>query len=117
MSGFYLVQKIRKLEYECDKLGLVMCSSRYGTVNGKIDCVAVRPKDRDSLPIFARDAEMFVGTLDQLEYWIEGVRWARNYDRMLMGNNIDTKRERKEQDYRNKQLVRALKQEELTVDK
>lgn len=126
MTGFYLVQRIRRLEAECDNLGLMMCSSRFGARGGitssrgsnSTDVVGVVPKDHESLPIFSRDAELFVGTLDALESWIEGVKWARNYDRMLFGKNNDAKRRRKEQDYRNQQLVNILvtKEEKAVID-
>ena len=119
MTGFYLVQRIRRLEDECDNLGLMMCSSRFGARGSNTtDVVGIVPKDHESLPIFSRDAELFVGTLDALEAWIEGIKWARNYDRMLFGKNNDAKRRRKEQDYRNQQLVNILvaKEEKAVID-
>jgi hypothetical protein len=67
------------------------------------------------LPIYTRDAELFVGTLEGAAYWMQGVEWARDYDRMVIDKNTDTKRERKEQDERNKQLVRILKSEKLSL--
>jgi hypothetical protein len=116
MSGYNLVLKIRRLEEECNKLGFMMCHGRhhyheYG------DVVAIKPKDSDSLPIYARDAELFAGTLTDLERWIQGVIWAREYDHMLRVSN-SKKRERKEQDYRNQKLKRMLMGEKVKdVDK
>jgi hypothetical protein len=40
---------------------------------------------------------------------MQGVLWAREYDRMVVDRNIDAKRVRKEQDERNKQLMKTLK--------
>ena len=57
------------------------------------------PKDNEALPGYSRDAELFVGTLENLRY------------RMVMGNLNDKKRERKEQDLRNKNLVRLITKE------
>ena len=73
------------------------------------DVVAVKPMDQDSLPVYSRDAELFVGTLDALENWIKGIDWARRYDSMLFGNAHNDKRQRKEQDHRNHQLMKILK--------
>jgi len=40
---------------------------------------------------------------------MQGVLWAREYDRMTVDRNLDKKRERKEQDERNQQLAKTLK--------
>jgi elongation factor P--beta-lysine ligase len=64
------------------------------------------------LPVYARDAQVFVGTIEQLEVWLRGVEWARQYD-MLLRVSDDKKRKRKEQDERNRQLVQRLKNEEI----
>ena len=115
MSGYNLVVKIRRLEQELDQLGLMMCTaSHYYRDYG--DVVAVRPKDEESLPIYSRDAEMFVGTLEALEYWIQGVEWARKYDSMLFGRRHTANRQRREQDYRNQQLLTALANENKRPD-
>jgi hypothetical protein len=63
---------------------------------------------QDSLPIYSRDAELFTGTIEQLEVWLRGLEWARDYDRMLLGKALDKKRQRREQDHRNQQLLEHL---------
>jgi len=117
MSGYNLVIKIRKLEQELDRLGLMMCpAANYYRDYG--DVIAVRPKDAESLPVYSRDAEMFVGTLEALEYWIQGVEWARRYDTLVFGQRHAANRERREQTYRNEQLAAILKSApENLVDK
>ena len=67
------------------------------------------PKDADSLPIYCRDAQFFAGTLEGVASWMQGVEWARDYDRMVIDKKMDDKRERKEQDERNRILLRTLK--------
>lgn len=115
MAGYSLVQKIRRLEQNLDQLGLIMCNgSHYYRDYG--DVVAVRPKDADSLPVYSRDAELFVGTIEALEHWIQGIEWARNYDRMLFGRRHNDNRARKEQQYRNEELVKILSQQEVSND-
>lgn len=111
MAGYNTILKIRRLEEEFDRLGFKMCApdhyhSKYG------DTVAVKPKDNDSLPIYSRDAELFVGTIEDLEIWLEGIQWARKYDAMLFGRTHNTKRERKERDHRNIKLMCTLQDKE-----
>jgi hypothetical protein len=43
--------------------------------------------------------------------------WAREYDRMVIDRKMDAKRARKEQDERNKQLIKMLKDEKLNLVK
>jgi hypothetical protein len=111
MSGYNFIRKIRTIEEQLDRLGLMMCHSRHGYHNEFGDVVGVKPKDEFSLPIYSRDAELFVGTIEALEYWLMGVEWARKYDSLLFGKKHQSNRERKEQDYRNETVVRIIKGE------
>jgi hypothetical protein len=109
MSGFEAVLKIRRLERECDELGLVMCHSKYGGGQYGHNVLALKPKNEESLPVYSRDAEVFLGTIAELEVWLRGIQWSRQYDRMVFGTKHDKTRERKEQDERNRQLMKILK--------
>jgi hypothetical protein len=112
MSGYNDIIRMQRLIEEVDSLGLMMAHSRYG--NGPFgDFVGLKPKDETSLPIYARDAELFSGTLEELNVWLRGVKWARDYDRMLKVSD-DKKRERKEQDERNRILVNILRDKQET---
>jgi hypothetical protein len=73
------------------------------------DLVSLFPKDQE-FPIYSRDAEIYIGTLEGMEIWLNGFEKAREYDRMLLGKTHETRRERKEQDYRNEQLMRQIQQ-------
>ena len=110
MSGFETVLRIRRLERECDELGLMFCQSKFGSYG--TDVLALKPKNQDSLPVYSRDAEVFLGTIAELEVWLRGIQWARQYDRMVFGVKHDKVRERKEQDERNRQLISILKGKE-----
>lgn len=109
MSGYNLIRKIKYLEEECDKLGFMICQANH-YMKDFGDVVALKPKE-DCLPIYSRDAELFIGTIEDLERWLQGFHFARKYDSMLMGKNIDAQRQRKEQDYRNRQLIKQIKGE------
>lgn len=112
MSGYQDIIRMQRLIKKCDELGFMMAFSKYGSSQALGDVVALKPKDADALPVYARDAEIFTGTLEQLEVWLNGINWARDYDRMLKVSN-DKKRERKEQDVRNQRLVDILRDEKV----
>jgi hypothetical protein len=50
--------------------------------------------------------------LEELEYWLRGVEWSRQYDEMLKVSN-SKKREDKEQLVRNRRLFSILKDEKV----
>ncbi len=112
MAGYQAVLELRRLEADLDRLGLMLCNPKHGGWSGddRSDRAGVRPKDADALPIYARDAELFTGTLEQIRIWIIGVKWAREYDMMLRLTD-DKKRTKKEDDYRHREMLRKLTQD------
>jgi hypothetical protein len=112
MAGYGLIIEIERFKEKCDQLGFRLGYSKHGYHKSQLgDVVSLYPKDDHALPIFSRDAELFVGSIDDAEVWLRGIEWARDYDRMVMGKLNDKRRERKEQDYRNQELVRILTKE------
>ena len=107
MAGWNTIRQIRRLEAQADKLGMQFAAYKYDNNYG--DNVALIPKDDNTLPIYTRDAQLFSGTLEGADYFMQGVEWARDYDRMVIDKKMDEKRERKEQDERNRILLRTLK--------
>jgi hypothetical protein len=65
-----------------------------------VDNIALYPKD-DRLPIYTRDACLFTGNLVELEYWIKGLDWARQYDSYLGVAN-----EKRRAQYEEKEVAR-----------
>ena len=108
MAGYHTILFIRRLEEEADKLGFRMGHSKHGNYRQEFgDVVALFPKE-DAFPIYSRDAEMFVGTINEMEVWLRGWQKAAEYHRMLIGRNFEEKVKRKEQDYRNQQLLSKI---------
>jgi hypothetical protein len=107
MAGWSIIQKIRSLEEKADRLGMKFAPYRHA--NHYSENVALIPKDSHALPIYCRDAELFAGSLEAAEYFMRGIEWARDYDCMVIAKDMDKKRERKEQDERNRILLRTLK--------
>jgi hypothetical protein len=105
MTGYNAVLKLRNFETKIDQLGFRMAYPKYG--HRDHDVIALLPKDELALPVYSRDAELFVGSIEQAEEWIRGIEWARQYDLFLKLSN-DNRRVRKEQDQRNRNLIAKL---------
>ena len=107
MAGWSTIKKIRELEDRALILGMKFAPYRHDDYDA--DNVALVPWGQDSLPIYTRDAILFAGSLEGADQFMQGIMWSRYYDRMVVDKNIDAKRVRKEQDERNKQLMKTLK--------
>ena len=107
MAGWNTIQTSRKLEESAELLGMRFTAYKHDDMYG--ENVALVAKDKDALPIYSRDAILFAGSLEGADKFMQGVLWAREYDRMTIDRNLDKKRERKEQDERNQQLAKTLK--------
>lgn len=111
--GYNTILKLRRIEDECVKMGLRIGNPKGGWNRDYGDVLAVMPA-ADALPIYCRDAELFVGTLDDLSKWLQGAQWMYNYHMML--KLVDDKKVQKQEDnIRHDQLVRKLKAEEITL--
>lgn len=116
MGSYDTIAKIRRLEKECAEFGFRITKPKHNSSQAilrhisSLDAIALVPKDQNSLPIYSRDAELFNGTLEELDIWLRGIEWARQYDTILKLSD-DKKRKRKEQDELNKKLVQILKGE------
>jgi len=112
MSGWNTIQRIKRIEEQVDKLGFRFKRPKHGDWESEERSLALVPKDADALPIYSRDAELFVGSLEQLETWLHGIEWARNYD-MMCRISSEEKRSAAEQKERNKNLMRTIKEGKL----
>jgi len=109
--GWDDVQRMKRVEAKANELGFMFATGRYIFGNEPISYICLKPKD-DGLPHYSRDAEIFTGTLDDIDVWLRGIEWARNYDEMIKLSN-NKKRVEKEQLERNRQLMRTLKTGQL----
>lgn len=111
MSGWGTLQAIRALEDRVRKLGFEISNPKdsYNDVYG--DRIALTPVD-DKLPHYSRDAKVWIGTLEELRFWLDGVEWARNYDEMLKLSSTK-KRSTAESTERNRQLMATIKKSKL----
>jgi hypothetical protein len=109
MSGWETIQRIKRVEQLVDELGFKFAKSKHSDWSDNHGALSLKPKDPDALPIYSRDAELFIGTVERLEDWLAGVQWARDYDKMLKITD-EKKRIAAEQKERNRQLLRTLKE-------
>jgi hypothetical protein len=109
MSGWNTIQRIKRVEQLVGELGFKFSKSKHSDWTEDHGALSLVPKDADSLPIYSRDAELFVGSLERLEDWLAGVKWARDYD-MMLRISTDKARAAAEQKERNRQLMRTLKE-------
>jgi hypothetical protein len=84
VSGYALILKIQALEKQLHDLGMRWGYDKHGSWgDGKFgDTVAVFPQDEE-LPAYARDAMLFNGSITELQQWLAGVKWARDYDFLI----------------------------------
>lgn len=105
MTGINFLHRVARVQQRCRELGFEIVSPKHGMRDH--DIAALIPRD-DELPIYSRDDELFVGTLEELEVWLRGVEWARDYDSMLKA--CDAKRRaNKEELYRQYRMLSILK--------
>jgi len=115
MAGWNTIKRLRNLEERADQLGMRFDAYKHDDRYG--ENIALLPRDQDALPIYSRDACLFAGTLEEADRFMQGVLWAREYDRMTIDRNLDKKRAQKEENERNLQLVKRLKDEKLNLVK
>ena len=106
--GWDEVQRMKRVEAKAEELGFKFSSGNYnyGSSNN-ISYICLKPKE-GCLPHYSRDADIFIGTLEEINTWLAGVEWARGYEEMLKLSS-DKKRSEKEQAERNRQLLRTIK--------
>jgi len=109
MSGWNTIQRIKRVEQLVDEIGFKFSKSKHSDWTEDHGALSLVPRDADALPIYSRDAELFVGSLERLEDWLAGVKWARDYDMMLRISD-EKKRIAAEQKEKNRQLMRTIKE-------
>lgn len=101
MAGFAALQVLKQFEVDVFHLGMAVEEYR-----GDENLIRIVARD-DELPIYARDAGLFVGTIEEALMWLKGIEWARKYDEMIKISS-DKTRANSEQKERNRQLMQAI---------
>ena len=85
MSGYSTYTRWQRIEEQARLMGFRIGNPKHGhwgTSEPGVDQVALHP-DNEALPVFSRDAEIFVGTFSQAEVFLAGWARAQQYDMML----------------------------------
>lgn len=98
---------IKSVEKKANDLGFKFKPYRFSdSTNAKL--ISLEPIDDMSYPIYSRDAQIFTGTMDQINSYLHGIEFMKQYLERL---NIvsDKKISDAEQKVRNRQLMQILK--------
>lgn len=83
MSGYHTYKTWQRIEDQAKLLGFRLANPKHGWNSREdSDTVGLFPDD-EALPVYARDAEIFVGTFRQIEIFLAGWARAQQYDMML----------------------------------
>lgn len=104
--GWRTFQKFQDVEQRCKNQGFKMARPGH---NYSVDMIALQPADPDALPVYRRDVDLFIGTLDEVDRWLAGYEHAKLYLKMIKATS-DQKIARCEQAIRNELLVSQLKE-------
>jgi hypothetical protein len=102
--GMHTYTRIKKIEETANKLGFFFKEDSYGRGRD----VFVLAVNSDVLPAYRHGSEMFFGSVEEIESFLSGITWARQYD-LLVGLKTDQRREKAEKRLRNEQLIHMIK--------
>lgn len=98
--------RIKDAEEKANNLGFRFKSTEFEP--GDRDSF-VLAADGDRLPAYRPNVPLFRGSLEEMESFLQGIEWARQYDSILE-LKTDQRRERAEQRLRNQALVNMIKE-------
>ena len=101
------LQQIKRVEDLATSLGFELTAGRDTWQRDGGNLIYLVPLD-DKLPHYSRGAEIYCGTIEDIDTWLKGIEWARTYDMMLRISS-DKKRDEREQVERNRQLMKMVK--------
>jgi hypothetical protein len=108
VAGWQLLKSFRDVEERANKIGLKFAPSKYSGM--EFDTIALMHLD-EHLPVYNREAEIFAGTLQDIDKWLRGVEWARNYDDIMKVSTHD-KRQTAESKYQQRELLKVIREGE-----
>ena len=103
--GMNMIERIDRVRELSDFFGFKLGRTPYNSYGEteNIDNIALYPKG-DSLPTYSRDACLFTGNLNEVENFLDGIHWARQYDKMI-GSCTEQRRKQ----YEDKEVARLEK--------
>ena len=105
LFGYETIKKIRQIEERAAALGFTIAAPDV-TYSGR-DCATLRPRF-DELPHFSRDASIFTGTFQEIDVWLRGAEWNRQYLTTIIKATSHKKISEKEDQIRQQHLLNTL---------
>jgi hypothetical protein len=128
MSGYSTYTRWQRIEAQAKILGFRLGNPKSGNWSGvgDHDMVALYP-DGTALPVFSRDGEIYAGSFNQIETFMNGWTRAHQYDYLLrLSNNekrkkaeakeVERQRLAKEREEKRKMFAILANKEEKDVD-
>jgi hypothetical protein len=109
------LQQIKRVEELATSLGFELTAGRDTWQRDGGNLIYLVPLD-DKLPHYSRGAEIYQGTIEDISIWLDGLKWAHEYDEMIKLSS-DKKRAEREQVERNRQLLKTIKTGKLAQGK
>lgn len=108
MTGYRTYTRYQRIEAQAKMLGFKLGNPKFGqwATENNTDEITLYPDD-DALPIYSRDADIYTGTFNQVEIFLNGWIRAQQYDAMLRMSN-----EKKRKKYEDKERERQLREKE-----
>jgi hypothetical protein len=114
--GWDDLERMKRVEARANALGFELSDDGgHWITEGSFKSIYVKPLD-DLLPIYSRTANFFIGSIEHIESWLDGIEWARHYDDLLKVSNVK-KRIKQEDRVREQHLMKTLKTGQLVTGK
>jgi hypothetical protein len=88
--GMDMIERIDRVRELAEFFGFRLGRTHHLVGYNGTDEIALYPKD-SRLPTYSRDACLFTGSLSDVENFLNGIRWAQQYDN-LIGATSDKRR-------------------------
>lgn len=105
MIDYNVYYQIKKFEAQAARLGFKIVPYKYSD-STKSQLISLVPID-EMYPIYTRDAQIFTGTVEELQSFMHGMEWMKKYLTMLSATS-DKTIDRKEKDWRNRELMKQM---------
>ena len=115
MSGYTTYQRWQRIEEQAMIAGFRIGKPSHIYNEPDYDRVSLYPAD-DALPVYSRDAELFVGTFGEVEIFLAGWSRAQQYDYLLRMTD-DKRRSKFEAAERARQAERKKREEQAEMMK
>jgi len=89
--GMDMIERIDRVRELADYFGFRLGRTHHLVGYDGTDTIVLYPKD-NQLPVYSRDACLFTGALSDVENFLDGIRWAQQYDKMI-GATTDQRRQ------------------------